>query len=299
MARPLRIEYPGAVYHVTSRGNARNKIFADDQDREDFLFVLGSVIKRYNWLCHAYCLMDNHYHLMIETPDANLSLGMRQLNGVYTQKYNRRHNEPGHIFQGRFKAILVDKDNYLLELCRYVVLNPTRAKMVERPEQWIWSSYRATAGSKPVPEYLTADWILGLFGRKRKIAQKKYRMFVEEGMQQASPWEELQGQVLMGKEGFIEKFKDLLTEKEQVKEIPRHQRYVSRPSLDRLFKGSAMRTRRAKNITDAHLKYGYTLKEIADHLKIHYTTVSRVIKGQRGVRTDISRPDPTVTLVKD
>ena len=130
MARALRIEYPDAVYHITSRGNARNEIFADDQDRDNFLTVLGVVVKRYNWLCHAYCLMDNHYHLMIETPDANLSRGMRQLNGVYTQKYNWRHSKTGHIFQGRYKSILVEKENYLLELCRYVVLNPVRANMV-------------------------------------------------------------------------------------------------------------------------------------------------------------------------
>jgi REP element-mobilizing transposase RayT len=113
MARPLRVEYPGAVYHVTSRGNARKKIFSDDQDREIFLSILGAVVKRYNWACHAYCLMDNHYHFMIETPDANLSIGMRQLNGIYTQKYNRRHHKPGHIFQGRFKAILVQKVLFL------------------------------------------------------------------------------------------------------------------------------------------------------------------------------------------
>ena len=146
MTRPLRIEYPNAVYHVTSRGNARNKIFLGDQDRENFLAVLDAVVKRYNWLCHAYCLMDNHYHLMIETPDANLSRGMRQLNGVYTQKYNWWHSKTGHIFQGRYKAILVEKENYLLELCRYVVLNPVRANMVDKPEEWKWSSYGATAG---------------------------------------------------------------------------------------------------------------------------------------------------------
>jgi REP element-mobilizing transposase RayT len=109
MARPLRIEYPGAVYHVTARGNARRKIYMDDTDRQQFLAILGSTIGKYNWLCHAYCLMDNHYHLLIETPDPNLSLGMRQLNGVYTQFFNRQHKRPGHVFQGRFKAILVDK----------------------------------------------------------------------------------------------------------------------------------------------------------------------------------------------
>ncbi len=127
MVRPLRIEFPGAVYHLTSRGNARNNIYLDDYDRQRFLKILANVIDRYNWLCHAFCLMDNHYHLLIETPDPNLSMGMRQLNGVYTQGFNRIHNRVGHVFQGRYKAILVEKDEHLLELCRYIVLNPLRA----------------------------------------------------------------------------------------------------------------------------------------------------------------------------
>jgi hypothetical protein len=137
--------------------------------------------------------MDNHYHLLVETPDANLSKGMRQLNGIYTQLYNRRHRRPGHIFQGRYKAILVDKDNYLLELCRYVVLNPVRARLVELPEHWEWSSYAATAGLKKVPEYLSVDWILGLFGTNRTTVQTHYRKFVKGGINRKSPWEKLQG----------------------------------------------------------------------------------------------------------
>jgi putative transposase len=277
MTRPLRIEYPGAVYHVTSRGNARNKIFSDDQDREIFLSILGAVVKRYNWLCHAYCLMDNHYHFMIETPDANLSIGMRQLNGIYTQKYNRRHHKPGHIFQGRFKAILVQKENYLLELCRYVVLNPVRAGVVKKPEAWRWSSYQATAGLRKKPDYLTTDWILGLFNSKRTVAQREYRAFLREGIHRGSPWEELQGQVLLGEEGFVEKFKDLLEDKKQVKEIPRLQRYVSRPSLEKIFSGQKAKAQRDIGINAAHMSHGYTLKEIADHLGIHYTTVRKVI----------------------
>ena len=152
MSRPLRIEYPGAVYHVTSRGDARRPIFCDDKDRLLFLEVLASIVSRFHWLCHAYCLMNNHYHLIVETPEGNLSRGMRQLNGVYTQRFNRRHRKPGHVFQGRYKAIVVEKESYLLELCRYVVLNPVRAKAVETPEAWNWSSYRATAGSTDIPE---------------------------------------------------------------------------------------------------------------------------------------------------
>jgi putative transposase len=280
MARPLRIEYPEAVYHVTSRGNARSKIFSDDQDREIFLSILGSVVKRYHWLCHAYCLMDNHFHLMIETPEANLSIGMRQLNGLYTQRYNRRHHKPGHLFQGRYKAILVQKENYFLELCRYVVLNPVRAGVAEKPEVWRWSSYRTTAGLRKELDYLTTDWILGQFNSKRTVAQRQYRVFVREGMHRKSPWDELRGQVVLGEEGFFEKIKDLLEDRKQVKEIPRSQRYVSRPSLDRIFSGQKAKVQKVQRdigIHAAHMSHGYTLKEIADYLRIHYTTVSKVI----------------------
>src|SRR5687767_13788050 len=136
MARPLRIEFAGALYHVTARGNARMPIFDDDADRRNFLSVLEQVLDRSGWLLHAYCLMGNHYHLMVETMQANLSAGMRQLNGVYTQRFNRRHERVGHLFQGRFKAILVERDSYLLELCRYVVLNPVRAGMVKRVQDY-------------------------------------------------------------------------------------------------------------------------------------------------------------------
>lgn len=130
MARPLRLEFSGALYHVTSRGDRREDIYLDDEDRIDWLEVLGKVCGRFNWLVHAYCQMTNHYHLLVETVDGNLSMGMRQLNGQYTQRFNRRHSIVGHLFQGRYKSILVQKDSYLLELTRYVALNPIRAGMV-------------------------------------------------------------------------------------------------------------------------------------------------------------------------
>jgi putative transposase len=145
MARPLRLEFPHAVYHLTGRGNARQRIVVDDEDRRRFLTTLAHVIDRYGWLCHAYCLMDNHYHLLIETPRPTLSRGMRQLNGVYTQAFNRWHHRVGHLFQGRFKAILVEKETHLLELCRYVVLNPVRAKLVAHPG----SGLGAVIGRRP------------------------------------------------------------------------------------------------------------------------------------------------------
>ncbi len=170
MARPVRLEFGGALYHVTARGDRREAIYEDDVDREHFLKVLGEVVGQFNWRCHAYCLMSNHYHLLIATPDGNLSKGMRQLNGVFTQWSNRRHHRTGHLFQGRFKAILVDADSYLLELTRYVVLNPVRAHMVDSPAKWPWSSYQAVTGEVASPAWLETDGLLAQFGTRREGA---------------------------------------------------------------------------------------------------------------------------------
>ena len=146
MVRPLRIEYEGALYHVTSRGNAGGDIFVDDKDRTRFLETFSEVVERYRFIIHAYCLMSNHYHVMVETPQGNLSAGMRQLNGVYTQRFNVHRGSRGHLMQGRYKAFLVEKESYLLELSRYIVLNPVRAGKVASPHQWAWSSYRQIGG---------------------------------------------------------------------------------------------------------------------------------------------------------
>ncbi len=280
MARPLRIEYIGALYHVTSRGNAKGSIFIDDGDRDKFLKILSSVVKKHEWLCHGYCLMDNHYHLLIETPKANLSKGMRQLNGVYTQTFNRIHDRVGHIFQGRYKAILVEKDGYLLELCRYIVLNPVRAGIVKEPEDWRWSSYLSTAGIEGVPEYLTVDWILGQFGGICKEAQEGYRAFVRAGFVEGSPWKNLRGQILLGSEGFTEKFRELLSKREKTKEIPKAQRYIGRQNIDEILNKEGMKDREIRNrqIYEAIVLYGYTQKEVAEYLGLHYTTISKALR---------------------
>src|SRR3970040_1788762 len=198
MARPLRLEFPGALYHVTARGNARQKIFLDEEARHRFLDLLGKEVTQQGWFCYAYCLMDNHYHLLIETPEPNLVAGMRRLNGVYTPAFNRRHRRVGHLFQGRYKAIVVDKDAYLRELCRYIVLNPVRAKAVKRPERWPWSSYGATLGEGPAPSWLAVEEVRALFP-----GRGAYRRFVEEGMGGDSPWTVLRGQIYLGGEDFL------------------------------------------------------------------------------------------------
>lgn len=279
MARPLRIEYSGAVYHITSRGNAGNRIFNDKDDRSAFLKILNQVTKRYNWLCHGYCMMDNHYHLIIETPDGNLSKGMRQVNGIYTQLFNRKHKRHGHLLQGRYKAILIQKESYLLEVCRYVVLNPLRAKLVRKPDEWEWSSYRVTAGLQNSPGFLTTDWLLGQFNKNRFLARRAYQKFVQSGIERDSLWTNLQGQGILGKEGFAEKIVNYIKGKDMLAEIPRIQRYIGRPNLAKLFGSERITEKkgRSQGIVEAVEGCGYSQKEVADYLGLHYSTVSRLI----------------------
>ncbi len=279
MARPLRIEFPGAVYHVTARGNARRKIYRDDEDREAFLATLAWVVERFGWRCHAYCLMDNHFHLLIETPRPNLSRGMRQLNGVYTQSFNHRHKKAGHLFQGRFKAILIERNSYLLELARYIVLNPVRAKTVKTPERYPWSSYRPTLGLTPVPPALATDWVLDQFARTRPAARKRYAAFVRAGIGHASPWGEVKGQVLLGGKAFVERMTPRLKESAAAAEIPKRQRPPHRPALKTLLAGRGSKAARNKALARAYLEHGYTQAEIGREAGLHYATVSRIIKA--------------------
>lgn len=200
---------------------------------------------------------------------------MRQLNGLYTQAYNRRRRRVGHLFQGRFKAILVEKESFLLELCRYVVLNPVRAKMVKHPAKWKWSSYRATAGGASIPECLTVNWILGQYGDRYRETQKRYRAFVTEGIEASSPWEKLQGQIYLGAEAFVKKHQpDRL-----IREVPRRQSQAHRPGLKKLFGGKANLD---AAMMEAYRRYGYRMSEIAEHLKVHYSTVSRRLRKAEG-----------------
>ena len=284
MARPLRLQYPGAVYHLTSRGNRQEDIFVSDRDRVAFLTILGQTLQRYNWRCHAYCLMDNHYHLVVETPHANLAVGMRQLNGVYTQHSNKTHQRAGHLFQGRYKSILVEKDQHLLELCRHVVLNPVRVGLCDHPGKWQWSSFQATSTMKEESDCLSPDWLLKQFGENRVRAAHRYAQFVLEGCTDATcPWDRLKAQVVFGSDHFLGTIKEMLAEQRQAKEVPVSQRHVDRPGLDLLFSGKAASDKRSRNagIVRASLEYGYTLKQIADHLGLHYSTVSKIISARK------------------
>jgi putative transposase len=267
MARPLRLEFAGALYHVTTRGNNKASIFLDREDHEGFLTILGRVVSRYEWICHAYCLMGNHYHLLIETPRPSLCAGMRDLNGLHAQCFNQRHGRVGHLYQGRYKAILVEKEAHLLALAAYIVCNPVRARLCVRPEDWLHSSYRATIGLDPVPAFLTTDWLLSQFADRRRVAQARYRLYVSENAHR--PWEQLRGQIYLGSDEFIAALIDS-DEDEPLAEVPRPQWQPLPPALTDLF-----RTYGDAAPAVAHTRYGYRLREIADHMGIHYATVGR------------------------
>ena len=276
MSCPIRIEFPNALYHVTSRGDRREDIFEDDQDRQTFLSTLKQVGAQFNWICYAWCLMDNHYHLLVQTPDGNLSKGMRQLNGVYTQASNRRYRRVGHLFQGRFKAILVDSDAYLLELSRYVVLNPVRAGRVKKAADWPWSSYRASVGLEPAASWLAIGGLLAQFAKRRSLAQQRYAQFVAEGIKAASPWSGLKGQIYLGDEKFVQRMQaHIQTAKDDV-QVPLAQRRPPAPPLAAIAK--RVRDRDAA-IKAAHATGAYSYQQIAEHFGLHFTTVGRIVRA--------------------
>jgi REP element-mobilizing transposase RayT len=275
MARPLRIEFSGAIYHVTARGNAQQDIYLNDADRDKFLSLLHQACERYHWLCHAYCLMSNHYHLLIETNESTLSKGMKFINGGYTQAFNRRHRRVGHIFQGRFKAILIERDSHLLELARYIVLNPVRAQMVISTNDWPWSSYSATAGFvSPVPALSTA-WILQNFANKPYRAEVEYRQFVRNGKRQVSPRDSLKNQIYLGSDDFIDDIQHKIDPEQSLDGISKLQT-AGRIKPLAYFKARYSSQREA--MAYAYLSGHYTLTTVGRYFGVSYMTVSRAVK---------------------
>ncbi len=232
MARPLRIIYPGAFYHVTSRGNEQKDVFKSQRDREKFLEYFASATERYGAVIHAYCMMSNHYHLLLETPEGNLSQIMRHINGAYTTYFNVKRKRAGHLLQGRFKAILVEADEYAAELSRYIHLNPLRVGIVAKPEEYQWSSYRSYIGQIKVPDWQKTDFILGYFGKKEINARKKYRAFVDEmvGQEYDSPFRGTHGTAVLGTSGFVERVTaTYLAGKEVDRNVPEIRKYKAFP----------------------------------------------------------------------
>ncbi len=283
MARPLRIEFPGAIYHVTSRGDRRETIFEDDEDRRSFLTMVGQAMDRFDAAVLAYCLMDNHYHLVAHTRQANLSRLMQRLNGVYTQAYNRRHNKVGHLFQGRFKGILVDKNAYLLEVCRYVDLNPLRARMVRDPANWPWSSYRAHTGKAEAAAWLDTPAVHGfLLGREatsasdRRRAGAQYAGLVAAG-KGVKLWDEaLSGQIFLGGEDFVQRMQARVgADQGHSADIPRAQRRKTSKSVEQYL---AHRLGRDQGICLAATEGQHSLTAISKQAGLSVSRVSRIVK---------------------
>ena len=238
MARPLRITYPGAFYHVTSRGNERKDIFKSRGDRIKFFEYFDSATQKYSAVIHAFCLMSNHYHLLLETPSGNLSQIMQHINGAYTTYFNVKHARSGHLFQGRYKAILVEIDEYAEELSRYIHLNPVRAKMVKTPEEYEWSSYKFYIGKEKPPEWLNRNFILSYFGKKVSMAQKEYCRFVNAVVdaEYDSPLEKVIGSTLLGSPGFVTMIKEkFLSDRNIDKNIPALKELVKKVSMQEIF----------------------------------------------------------------
>lgn len=281
MARQLRIEFPGAVYHVTSRGDRREPIFEDDHDRLALLEVVSRAMIRFDARVLAFCLMGNHYHFVVTTAQANLSRVMRQINGVYTQSYNRRHRKTGHLFQGRFKAILVDRDAYLLEVCRYVELNPVRAGLVAHPGEWFWSSYRCNAGQQHAPAWMDTSMVQGhLLGSAietaahRKRAARAYERLVASAHDKALWPHGLKQQIYLGDDSFVSRMQTMARQDRlKAVDIPKAQRNRTRDLVDWLRDASS----REEGMFNAFALGGHTMTAIGEAVGLSVSRVSRVI----------------------
>ena len=283
MGRPLRIEYPGAFYHVTSRGNEKKDVFKSHQDREKFLLYLKSASERYGASIHVYCLMSNHYHLLLETPEGNLSQIMRHINGAYTNYFNTKRQRAGHLFQGRYKAILIEKDTYALELSRYIHLNPMRAGMVQMPVEYRWSSYQSYLGLTARPDWLRTADLLGYFTGEERKKQASYRSFVEsnDGEEEKGRLSAVVG-TIMGSHEFIAGIEEkYLKEKLTTADFPDMRKIACRWSLTEIIEtvkgitGQEGRLARKLSIYMCHRYSGARLKEIGELFGIGAAGVSQ------------------------
>lgn len=284
MARPLRIEFAGALHHVMSRGNDRRDIVKDDADWIRRLEWLARTVETYRWRLHAFALMDNHEHLFVETPEPNLSAGMQHLNGSYTSYYNRRHRRVGHLFQGRFKAQLIENEGYYWSISRYIHLNPVRAKLVDRPDDWRWSSYPGYLRSSRQWPWVTYARVLREFGRDAESARREYRRFVLAGISEKPecPWTDAVGGLIVGGESFAVRVRALLSGRKPDRSLPALAVLRPRPTLRQVVLGVAEEygtdatawtagrrsddASRAAAAWLARRRFGYPVRAIADVL---------------------------------
>jgi REP element-mobilizing transposase RayT len=288
MARQLRIEYPGAFYHITTRGNQRQPIFLAERDRSALLEYFNEAHVKFGAVIHAYCLMENHYHFVLETPRGNLSKIMHFINTSYTVYFNKKHSRVGHFLQGRYKAILVEKDTYALELSRYIHLNPVRAGIVVCPEEYPWSSLREYLGLKMAESWLETSFVLEYFGPDLGKNRAQYKAFVASALGQKveNPITKAGRSLILGSKGFIARIKkEFLPNKRETKEVPAIRGLKERPPLE-IIQRSVEQASRAKNkharnvaIFLCRKKTDYTLTEIAEFYRIGKSAVGK-ISGQ-------------------
>jgi len=312
MARPLRIEYAGAVYHATARGNERRAIFRDAKDCEKFLAGLGDICQRFDVVIHGYVLMRNHYHLLMETPRPNLARAMHYLNATYTGYFNRRHRRIGHLLQGRYKAFLIEKDRYLLAVSRYIHLNPVRAGITDKPEGYQWSSYPEYIGRSKKRGWLACEWILGQYAKQRTEARRLYRTFVEEGIgASGNPFQRLAGGLILGSESFVEEIKEKVSV-ERHHDIPETKFLTDSVSCEdiiaavaerfgvneREITGGGTRNNRARRICFylARRLTQMSNGEIGERFGVGYSAVS---KAYLSIRRDLQGDRKLRTAVKD
>lgn len=278
MTRPLRIELSDALYHVTSRGDRKDQIFRDDGDRLTWLTLLGETCDRFNLAVLAYCQMTNHFHLLLETADGKLSRAMRHLNGSYSQYFNRAHDLVGHVFQGRFKAILCQRELYFKELARYIELNPVRADLVALPSQWPWSSYNTTMGLVEGHSWLRTDDLLAHFGTNKHAARRAYEAFVAAGIGAGSPLHAVSNQLLLGDEEFCARATDIRPDGDlmELKRVER--RAISKPLADYFVEYRDPKEAMAR----AYRSLAYSMPEIARYARVSVKTVSRAINAFEG-----------------
>lgn len=298
MSRPLRLLAPGLVYHVMARGNARMTIYHDDIDYRRFLDLLETIVDRFRVECWAYCLMPNHYHAILRTPAPNLSQAIRYLNGVYAQRWNRRHGRSGHVFQGRFKSQVVDDDAYLLVVSRYVVLNPVRAGLAATPGGWRWSSYMATAGLTIRPSFLDVDPVLRQFGGvNRRSWRRRYIQYVNSAMpDHLSVGKDIRSdRRVLGSDAFARQFQ--IVAEHASPEVPLRDRRLGRPDVQHVLQRALGGQSLPGAITHARRR-GYSCIEIARALGLPPATVGRYARraaASGSLIESAAQRDPTPT----
>ena len=315
MARPLRIEYPGALHHVISRGNEQRPIVRDDGDRAKRLEWLRRTVETYGWDLHAFVLMTNHEHLFVETPEPNLSSGMQYLNGSYTSYFNRRWRRSGHLFQGRFKAHIVDSEGYFQVVSRYIHLNPVRARIVPKPNEYPWSSFPGYTRATKALDWITYERVLMDFGPGNRTTQRRrYRRYVEAGIQGSPeyPFDGVVEGLVLGSQGFIDRIRELISQRSDDPAVVEIHRLRVRPSLGDIArvathqrKASSTQWRQGRRSDDGSRAviafvsrrwYGYRCNEIAEMLG--YTSVSSISRSVRHVETNIDKYQELLGLLK-